>query len=144
MSKTINVYTTINSPLKIVWNEVSKLENHTNWMHDAVKIDFLSENNKGLGAKMKVLTKVGPIRLYDYMTVTEWVEEESIGVDHIGIVKGKGRFKLEKIDDNKTLFIWEETLKFPIYLGSIVGEFFGAPVLKLIWKRNLKNLKEIF
>ena len=110
MSKTINVYTTINSPLKIVWNEVSKLENHTNWMHDAVKIDFLSENNRGLGAKMKVLTKVGPIRLYDYMTVTEWVEEESIGVDHIGIVKGKGRFKLEKIDDNKTLFIWEETL----------------------------------
>ena len=99
MSKTINVYTTINSPLKIVWNEVSKLENHTNWMHDAVKIDFLSENNRGLGAKMKVLTKVGPIRLYDYMTVTEWVEEESIGVDHIGIVKGKGRFKLEKIDD---------------------------------------------
>jgi len=144
MSKTINVYTTINSPLKIVWNEVSKLENHTNWMHDAVKIDFLSENNRGLGVKMKVLTKVGPIRLYDYMTVTEWVEEESIGVDHIGIVKGKGRFKLEKIDDNKTLFIWEETLKFPIYLGSIVGEFFGAPVLKLIWKRNLKNLKEIF
>ena len=144
MSKTINVYTTINSPLKIVWNEVSKLENHTNWMHDAVKIDFLSENNRGLGAKMKVLTKVGPKRLYDYMTVTEWVEEESIGVDHIGIVKGKGRFKLEKIDDNKTLFIWEETLKFPIYLGSIVGEFFGAPVLKLIWKRNLKNLKEIF
>tara|TARA_Y100001970_G_scaffold63287_1_gene81046 strand:+ start:158 stop:592 length:435 start_codon:yes stop_codon:yes gene_type:complete len=144
MSKTINVYTTINSPLKIVWNEVSKLENHTNWMHDAVKIDFLSENNRGLGVKMKVLTKVGPIRLYDYMTVTEWVEEESIGVDHIGIVKGKGRFKLEKIDDNKTLFIWEETLKFPIYLGSIVGEFFGAPFLKLIWKRNLKNLKEIF
>ena len=144
MSKTINVYTTINSPLKIVWNEVSKLENHTNWMHDAVKIDFLSENNRGLGEKMKVLTKVGPIRLYDYMTVTEWVEEESIGVDHIGIVKGKGRFKLEKVDDNKTLFIWEETLKFPIYLGSIVGEFFGAPVLKLIWKRNLKNLKEIF
>lgn len=144
MSKTINVYTTINSPLKIVWNEVSKLENHTNWMHDAVKIDFLSENNRGLGVKMKVLTKVGPIRLYDYMTVTEWVEEESIGVDHIGIVKGKGRFKLEKVDDNKTLFIWEETLKFPIYLGSIVGEFFGAPVLKLIWKRNLKNLKEIF
>tara|TARA_Y100000593_G_C4078540_1_gene222741 strand:- start:71 stop:505 length:435 start_codon:yes stop_codon:yes gene_type:complete len=144
MSKTINVYTTINSPLKIVWNEVSKLENHTNWMHDAVKIDFLSENNRGLGVKMKVLTKVGPIRLYDYMTVTEWVEEESIGVDHIGIVKGKGRFKLEKVDDNKTLFIWEETLKFPIYLGSIVGEFFGAPFLKLIWKRNLKNLKEIF
>ena len=51
---------------------------------------------------------------------------------------------LEEIDNNNTKFNWEETLKFPIYLGGFIGEFFGAPVLKLIWRKNLKNLKEIF
>ena len=133
MSKTIKVSTIINAPLKTVWNEVSRLENHTNWMNDAEKIDFLSDNSSGIGAKMKVLTVVGPIKLYDYMTVTEWVEE-----------KTKGKFILEEIDNNNTKFNWEETLKFPIYLGGFIGEFFGAPVLKLIWRKNLKNLKEIF
>ena len=144
MSKTIKVSTTINAPIKTVWNEVSRLENHTNWMNDAEKIDFLSENNSGMGTEMKVLTKIGPIKLYDYMTVTNWVVEKSIAVDHIGIVTGKGEFKLEEIDENNTKFNWEETLKFPIYLGGIIGEFFGAPILKLIWRKNLKNLKELF
>lgn len=144
MSKTIKVSTTINAPIKTVWNEVSRLENHTNWMNDAEKIDFLSENNNGMGTEMKVLTKIGPIKLYDYMTVTNWVVEKSIAVDHIGIVTGKGEFKLEEIDENNTKFNWEETLKFPIYLGGVIGEFFGAPILKLIWRKNLKNLKELF
>ncbi len=144
MSKTIKVSTIINAPLKTVWNEVSRLENHINWMNDAEKIDFLSENNTGIGTEMKVLTKIGPIKLYDYMTVTEWVNENTIAVDHIGIVTGKGEFKLEKIDENNTKFNWEETLKFPLYLGGIIGEFFGAPILKLIWRKNLKNLKELF
>ena len=144
MSKTIKVSTVINAPLKTVWNEVSRLENHTNWMNDAEKIDFLSENNSGMGTEMKVLTKIGPIKLYDYMTVTNWDVEKSIAVDHIGIVTGKGEFKLEEIDENNTKFNWEETLKFPIYLGGVIGEFFGAPILKLIWRKNLKNLKELF
>ena len=144
MSKTIKVSTIINAPLKTVWNEVSRLENHTNWMNDAEKIDFLSETNSGMGTEMKVLTKIGPIKLYDYMTVTNWVVEKSIAVDHIGIVTGKGEFKLEEIDENNTKFNWEETLKFPIYLGGVIGEFFGAPILKLIWRKNLKNLKELF
>ncbi len=144
MSKTIKVSTVINAPLKTVWNEVSRLENHTNWMNDAEKIDFLSENNSGMGTEMKVLTKIGPIKLYDYMTVTNWEVEKSIAVDHIGIVTGKGEFKLEEIDENNTKFNWEETLKFPIYLGGVIGEFFGAPILKLIWRKNLKNLKELF
>lgn len=144
MSKTIKVSTIIKTPLKTVWNEVSKLENHANWMNDAEKIDFLSKSNSGVGTKMKVLTKVGPIKLYDYMIVTEWVNEEKIAVDHTGIVSGKGKFRLEEIDENNTKFNWEETLKFPLYLGGIIGEFFGAPILKLIWKKNLNNLKEIF
>ncbi len=144
MSKTIKVSTIIKAPLKTVWNEVSKLENHSNWMNDAEKIDFLSKNNSGVGVKMKVLTKVGPINLYDYMTVTDWIEEKTIAVAHTGIVSGKGRFNLEKVDEDSTKFNWEETLKFPLYLGGIIGEFFGAPILRLIWKKNLNNLKEVF
>ena len=93
---------------------------------------------------MNVLTKVGPIKLFDYMTVTEWVEKKSIGVDHVCIVTGKGKFTLTEIDASNTEFQWEETLKFPIYLAGPIGEFFGAPVLRLIWKNNLQGLKELF
>jgi uncharacterized membrane protein len=78
MSKTISVSTIIDKPLNDVWSEVSILKNHTNWMKDAVNIEFLDEKTQGLGTKMKVLTKVGPIKLFDYMTVTEWIDKKSI------------------------------------------------------------------
>ena len=58
MSKTIEVETVINAPLDDVWNEVSKIENHSNWMKDAVNIDFQTENKSGVGTKIKVLTKL--------------------------------------------------------------------------------------
>ena len=60
MSKTISVETTINAPLNKVWDEVSQINNHSNWMKDAVKIDFESELRSGIGTKIKVLTKIGP------------------------------------------------------------------------------------
>ena len=143
MSKRIEISTVINKPLNVVWDEVKIMENHVNWMEDAVKIEILSENNSGLNTKMNVLTKVGPISLNDIITVTEWKEKESIGVIHEGIVTGKGVFYLTKVDENTTKFKWVETLKFPFYLGGPVGEVFGGLILKLIWKKNLKNLKEI-
>ena len=71
MSKRIQVSTVINKPLTTVWDEVKIMENHVNWMEDAAKIDFLSDNTSGIDTKMKVLTKVGPISLNDIITVTE-------------------------------------------------------------------------
>ena len=76
------------------------------------------------------------------MTFTKWEEKKSIGVDHIGIVTGKGEMQLEKVDENTTKFKWIETLKFPLYFGGPIGEIIGKPVIKLIWKENLKNLKK--
>jgi ribosomal protein S28E/S33 len=143
MSKRIEISTVINKPLNVVWDEVKIMENHVNWMEDAVKIDILSENNSGLNTKMNVLTKVGPITLNDIITVTEWKEKKSIGVIHEGIVTGEGVFYLTSLDESKTKFQWVEILKFPFYLGGPLGEIFGGLILKLIWKKNLKNLKEI-
>ena len=142
MSKTITVETTIDASIDEVWDEVSLIENHSNWMKDAVKIDFESEIKSGVGTKIKVLTKIGPIKLYDYMTFTKWEDKNVIGVDHVGIVKGKGEMQFTKISDTTTKFSWAETLIFPFYLGGPIGEFFGKPIFNLIWKENLKNLKK--
>ena len=56
---------------------------------------------------------------------------------------GRGHFTLESIGDSETLFSWEETLRFPWWMGGPVGALFARPVLKAIWKRNLKRLKNI-
>ena len=57
MSKTISVKTIIDKPLNDVWNEVSVLKNHTNWMQDAVSIEFLNEKNTGLRCRNEGFNK---------------------------------------------------------------------------------------
>tara|TARA_A200000113_G_scaffold154136_1_gene138932 strand:- start:2200 stop:2640 length:441 start_codon:yes stop_codon:yes gene_type:complete len=143
MSKTISVETNISASIDDVWSEVSLIENHSNWMNDAEEINFQSTTKSGVGTEIKVLTKIGPIKLYDYMIFTKWEEKKSIGVDHIGIVTGKGEMQFEEISENITKFKWVETLKFPYYLAGPIGEIFGKPIIEFIWKKNLKNLKEI-
>lgn len=87
-----------------------------------------------MGTSFECDTKVGPLRLTDRMEVTEWEEGHLIGVRHHGLVTGKGRFTIERLDrGERTRFTWEEELAFPWRLAT--------PVLGAIWRRNLSRLK---
>ena len=55
----------------------------------------------------------------------------------------KDRFTLRSLGPRRTRFTWREQLEFPWWLGGSVGGVVGAEVLRLIWKRNLRNLKRV-
>lgn len=128
-----------------VWAIVEPVENHVDWMHDAVAIRFQTEQRRGVGTTFLCDTKVGPIKLVDKMEITEWVPSASMGVRHVGMVTGTGVFTLTPIDlGRRTRFTWAETLIFPWWLGGPIGAFIGGKVvLRSIWKRNLRNLKRL-
>ena len=62
-----------------------------------------------------------------------------MGVRHVGVVTGTGRFTLTPIDlDRRTRFTWAEELLFPWWLGGPIGASIGGRlVMRRIWKRNL-------
>lgn len=124
-----------------VWADVRDIATHVDWMHDAVAIRFMSDQREGVGVRFECDTKVGPFELVDVMEVTAWEDEKTMGVRHVGLVEGSGEFTLRPIGGDKTDFRWEEDLTFPLWMGGPIGAFFARPVLKAIWKRNLKNLK---
>jgi hypothetical protein len=136
----ITVETELDAPPNVVWSDVRRISTHAQWMHDAEAIWFTSESTEGVGTSFECETKVGPIRLSDAMEITEWVDEETMGVRHSGVVTGEGTFTLSALPGDRTLFRWAEELSFPWWLGGPVGEPFGSIVLKMIWKRNLQNL----
>ena len=139
---TINVSIEISATPKEVWDVVKDISDHVNWMKDAERIDFLTEKQSGVGTMFDCATKVGPFRLKDKMEITEWVDEESMGVSHAGLVTGTGRFSLKETASNGTLFAWEETLYFPFWMGGPLRNPVGTRILSLIWRKNLKLLKE--
>jgi carbon monoxide dehydrogenase subunit G len=139
----ILVSTVIDAPPERVWAVVEQIERHTDWMADADAIRFVGEQRRGVGTTMLVDTKVGPIKLVDHMEVVEWDDGRAIGVRHAGVVSGTGRFTIEPTGA-ATRFAWQETLRFPWWLGGRLGEAIGGRiVLKAIWRRNLSSLKRL-
>ena len=137
----ITVETELAAEVDEVWEDICDISTHVEWMHDAQAIVFTSDQTQGLGTTFDCLTKIGPIRLTDRMEITEWADGEAIGVRHVGLVTGEGRFTLTATGDNTTRFVWAETLYFPWWLGGRIGGWLGQPILLRVWRRNLQLLQ---
>jgi hypothetical protein len=143
MGTRIRVATTIRASPDTTWSAIEKLETHVNWMADAESIAFTTAQHSGVGTMFDCVTRIGPIRLVDAMSITRWVQGEAMGVEHRGVVRGSGVFTLRAIGDRRTLFSWEEALTFPWWLGGSIGESVARPLLTRIWRGNLVRLKRM-
>jgi hypothetical protein len=139
----IRVGITIDASPDTVWRTVEPIERHVEWMTDAESIRFTSSRTRGAGTTFDCITRVGPIRLTDRMTVTEWEPARAMGIEHHGMVTGRGRFTLRRRPKGRTRFTWDERLTFPLWMGGPVGAIAAKPVLRAIWRRNLRRLKAI-
>ena len=127
-----------------MWSSIKDITSHVEWMEDAVAIRFTSPRRRGVGTAFDCDTKVGPLRLTDRMEVTEWRPGRAMGIRHVGVVTGEGRFSLRRRRFGRrarTRFTWEERLTFPWWMGGPLGAVLGGQVLRLVWRRNLRNLK---
>jgi carbon monoxide dehydrogenase subunit G len=143
MAQTIEVSVLIPAPPDVVWADVEQVERHVEWMADAESIEFLGDQQRGVGTRMRVATKVGPLRTMDIMEFTGWEPPHTMAIRHQGLVTGEGAFTLAP-EGAGTRFTWREQLTFPWYLGGPVTAFFAGPVLKWIWVRNLRGLAARF
>jgi hypothetical protein len=137
----IRVGITIAAPPARVWRTIEPIERHVDWMADAVAIRFRTNRTRGVGTAFDCETKIGPFRTVDKMVVTEWQSERAMGIEHRGVFAGRGRFTLRRRPRGRTRFTWTEQLTFPMWMGGPVGAFAAKPVLRAIWRRNLRRLK---
>jgi uncharacterized protein YndB with AHSA1/START domain len=139
----VRVGTTINASPETTWSAIERIDAHVTWMADAQSITFLTSQRAGVGTTFNCRTKIGPIRIVDSMSITQWIPGKVMGVDHRGVVRGTGAFTLRGVGKQRTLFSWEEQLTFPWWLGAHAGERVVGPLLKRIWRGNLARLKHI-
>ena len=134
----------IDAPPDVVWKAIEPIERHVEWMADAEAIRFESQETRGVGTRFMCETRIGPVRLTDHMTITEWTPGVAMGVSHTGVVTGTGRFTLDPLAGGRTRFSWQEQLHFPWWLGGRLGELIGGQLLlKAIWHRNLRRLARL-
>src|SRR4051812_48059595 len=92
----VRVTTVVHAPPRTVWRSVREIAAHVAWMEDALAIRFTSRRRQGVGTTFDCDTRVGPFRLTDRMEVTEWRDAKTLGIRHVGLVTGTGRFTLRR------------------------------------------------
>jgi hypothetical protein len=130
------------SPARI-WDVIEPIESHIDWMSDAERIVFTTGRTRGVDTEFECLTKLGPIRLTDRMRVTEWEPRHSMGIEHRGVVRGRGRFTIRRTRRGSSRFTWSERLRFPWWMGGPIGALAAKPMLKRVWRANLSRLAAI-
>ena len=142
MATSIRISTLIPATRWQVWDVLRDIGAHVRWMHDAEAIRFTSPQTEGVGTTFECDSRLGPFRLRDKMEVVEWRAGRSMAIRHIGAVSGTGRFTL-RMRPRGTLFVWQEKLSFPWWMGGVLGSTLAAPFFRYVWKRNLRNLRAI-
>ncbi len=141
-----------------VWDAIADISSHVLWMHDARAIRLTSARRQGVGTTFECDTRIGLLRTVDDMEITRWRPRREMGVRHRGMVSGKGAFTLRPRRGPRrhrrgrgrhggrgsvTRFTWSERLRFPWYLGGPFGALAAAPVLRWVWRRNLRTLRRL-
>src|SRR5581483_9518754 len=140
--RVIRVAVTIAAPPRALWDELERIEDHVHWMVDARAIEFTGPQRRGVGTEFDCVTRIGPFTTTDRMTVTEWSPGHALGIEHRGIVHGRGRFVLHRRRRGRTKFVWEERLRFPWWMGGRPGVIVASPVLRAVFRRDLRRLQQ--
>lgn len=127
------------APVDVTWAALADIASHVEWMADAESITFTSHIRRGAGTEFECHTRVGSLHTRDRMIVTEWVEGRRIAVEHRGVIGGVGVFELSAPTPRTAFLTWTEDLRFPLYLGGLVGAFVAKPILRRIWRGNLSR-----
>lgn len=139
----VTVAEIIPAPIGEVWDEVSQLGRHAEWMVDAEAVEIVSAQRTGVGTVMRVPTRVGPLTTVDWIIVTGWVEGAWIEVVHVGTVSGHGSFQLDPLG-MATKMTWSEEIDLPVVFGGLLAEPFAGTIIGAIWRRNLRRLAARF
>jgi len=143
MPRTVEVSVVVPAPIEDVWADLAQLESHSEWMRDAEAIEFLTDQRAGVGTRIRVPTRVGPLTTVDEMQFTAWEPPHRMAIDHQGKFSGQGEIALQETLEG-TVVTWRERVKFPWTFAGPIGEFVAAPILRWIWKKNLEALSERF
>lgn len=136
-----SVCITIEAPVPTVWEYISDIASHVHWMIDAHAITLESGTANTAGAIYLCDTRLGPVKTNDIMEIIRYDSPILMEIKHKGAVSGTGTFHLSESSDSSTLFVWEENLVFPRYMGSALGKAIAMTFLHRIWKKNLQKLK---
>jgi len=132
----------ISAPPKLVWGYLADPSNYLHFMSGVTRWEVAGEQRSGLGARYRMLIRVGSAEIGGLIEMVEWKEGLDIAWSSVTGVDQRGRWRLREIPDGRTKV--EFRFAYGVAGSGIPGwiaELFAAPQLGRHLRRTLQQLK---
>ncbi|TMK74981.1 MAG: SRPBCC family protein [Actinobacteria bacterium] len=132
----------ISAPPKLVWGYLADPSNYLHFMSGVTRWEVAGEQRSGLGARYRMLIRVGSAEIGGLIEMVEWKEGLDMAWSSVTGVDQRGRWRLREIPDGRTKV--EFRFAYGVAGSGIPGwiaELFAAPQLGRHLRRTLQQLK---
>ncbi|MEA2126819.1 MAG: hypothetical protein QOI80_3601 [Solirubrobacteraceae bacterium] len=132
----------VSAPAERVWETVSDPSRVLHFMSGITRWEVAGEQRDGLGARYRMLMRVGSAEIGGLVEMVEWVEHRDIAWVSVTGVDQRGRWRLRDCGDGETRV--EFRLAYGVAGSGIFGwvaEQLAAPTVRGHLRRTLQQLK---
>ena len=132
------------APIEEVWKIVSDPGRALSFMSGVTRWELASENATGLGARYRMLLRVGSAEIGGLIEVVEWDEPFDYAWTSVTGVDQRGRFRLRRTRDGRTRV--EMRLAYGVAGSGPFGwiaEQLAAPTVRAHLRRTVQQLKRL-
>ena len=131
---------TMPGPPSVVWELITDWENQGDWMLEASDFVVISAEREGIGVEAEATISIGGIKTRDKVRVIGWEPNRRLAIQHFGWVAGTGEIYLTPLGIDRTHLFWREELEPPVGMAGALGMTAFKPLMKRIFKRDLRIL----
>jgi uncharacterized membrane protein len=134
----------VRAPAERVWALVSDPEQMLGFMSGITRWEVVSDNASGLGARYRMLLRVGSAEIGGLIEVVEFDPPRELAWTSVTGIDQRGRWRLRELDGERTRV--ELRLAYGVAGAGPAGwiaERIGAPTVTGHLKRSLRALKQL-
>jgi uncharacterized membrane protein len=133
---------TVNAPRHLIWEYVTEPANYPVFIDGLTRWEVAGDRHKGLGARYRMLIRVGAADVGGLIEIVEWQPEGDMAWSSVTGVDQRGRWRLRELDGERTRVIFR--FQYGVAGGGIsamIAERVAAISLNRRFRVSLLNLK---
>lgn len=134
--------TVISAEPQLVWDYIADPSNALHYMHGVTRWEVQGDRPSGLGARYRMLMRVGSAEVGGLVEIVEWNEPRDMAWSSVTGIDQRGRWRLRPTPDGRTRV--EFRFAYGVAGSGITGwiaELVGAPTVSSHLRRSLSQLK---
>ncbi len=138
----LNESIVISAPPKLVWDHIAEPSNYLHFMSGITRWEVEGDQRQGLGARYRMLIRVGSAEVGGLIEVVEWQPERELAWSSVMGVDQRGRWRLRETPDGGTRV--ELRYAYGVAGAGIPGwiaELVASPSLGGSLRKSLQQLK---